>query len=299
MSEFSRKQQEYYDSIKKAIESGDHDMLQNLFRNKDSLAIRHDLSTALGQHVNDNYDDALNIFQNKAKLEEVPINYTDKLPDRVAGRFVDKQGAEYIKGKEGIFLPVNSSDSLSRQTGTRIHELAHANDRINNFRESNPFPKTKEALSATGLEKAEEIIGDHHKVGFLEKEALKDLLQNKKIQSLAAIGGPLAKAAGLGALGLSVAGVANKAMAGEPVEAAKDAADIGSYFIPYVGEMRMAKDIGEGLYNAPKYLYDKITEKPSVYEKELAESESETGDLPVSIVKERERFNKLKNKIQP
>ena len=61
----ARKQDEYFANIKKALSSKDDEMLSDLVRQKSPLAIREDLANVLGQHVNENYDSPLNIFENK------------------------------------------------------------------------------------------------------------------------------------------------------------------------------------------------------------------------------------------
>ena len=52
--------------------------------------------------------------------------------------------------------------------------------------------------------------------------------------------GPLLKGLGIGATALTAAGIGQKAMAGDLAGAAKDAVDVGTDYIPYVSEAKMA-----------------------------------------------------------
>lgn len=255
MSEISKQRQNYLDDLKSAIESGDHDKLSDLLRNKDTYAIRNDLSTALGEHVNKNYDEPLNIFEKKDLLKEVPVNYTN-LPEGIAGRH---------SKEAGIYLPFENPDMPARQTGVKLHEYGHANDALNNFNESNPFDKSSKLLKNSGLENAEELIGKHHEVGMFEKEALANLLKNKKLAMVA----PLLKATGIGAIGASAVGIGNKAMAGDFKGAAGDTADLATDLTPIVGEAKLA----------------------------LSPTELGNSELPPEIMEKQERFNKLKQKL--
>lgn len=185
MDKLPRKQQEYYDLIKQSAELNDDDMLADLVRNKNPLAIRHDLSSTLGQHVRENYDSPLHVFKDSKLVEEIPIIYTNELPEDIAGRYVKENGV--LINKKNISNP-------NRITGTTLHELDHAIDISKGFETQTPtFSKTKQIMNTTGLEAAEKAIGQHHNRGFFEKQALFDLLKNKKLSALA----PLLKSAGL------------------------------------------------------------------------------------------------------
>lgn len=256
MSEISKVRQNYLDDIKSAIETGDHEKLSDLLRNKDPLAVRNDLSTALGQHTLQNYDEPLNIFNNKDILKEVPVEYT-KLPEGTAGRF--------DKINQKIQLPYENPDLINRQTGVKLHEYGHVNDNLKGFNESQPLDLNNSFLKKTGLENAENAIGQHHASGLFEKEALTNLLKNKKLEMAL----PLIKAAGIGALGLSAAGIGQKAMAGDYGGAALDTADLGTDLLPIIGEAKMA----------------------------ASPSELGNSELPPEIMSERNKFNKIKQKI--
>ena len=172
MTDVPRKQQDYFNKIKEALSSGDNDMLSDLVRTKSPLAIRNDLSTTLGQHVRENYDNPLNVFQNKDILEDVPVNYS-KLPEGIASR--------YSKGENKIYLPYEDLNNQNRQMGSRLHEYGHANDALTDF-EGQPLQSSTDDLSKlSGLQSAEDAIGQHHSSGFFEKDALEQLLQNKKL----------------------------------------------------------------------------------------------------------------------
>ena len=264
MSEIPKKRQEYFDDLLDALHSGDSDKAEFLTRGKDPLAVRNDLSTILGQHVKENYDEPLNVFNNKEQLTEIPIHYGD-LPKDVAGKYVKGKNGVYTSD-QGVFLGKENPDLLFKQMGTKIHEYGHANDNINGFIGSQKFDKTKKLLGE-GLQNAEDIIGQHHKSGFFEKEALVDLLKNKKL----AMALPILKAAGIGALGMSAVGVGQKALAGDIEGAGVDAADTGSYFVPGLGEARMAGDLSMG---------------------ELGNSE-----LPPEEQEKKERFNKIQQRL--
>ena len=170
MSDIPRSQRDYFNKIKQALGSGDNEMLSHLVRTKNPLAIRHDFSTALGEHVRENYDNPLNIFTNKDILQDVPVNYT-KLPSGVAGR--------YSKGENQIYLPHEDLEIPNRQMGTRLHEFGHADDALHKFNGNAELPDFADKLS--GLDSAEEAIGGHHSSGFFEKDALQQLLQNKTL----------------------------------------------------------------------------------------------------------------------
>ena len=206
MADLPRKQKEYFTNIKKAISSGDDEMLADLVRQKQPLALREDLSQVLGSHVNENYDNPLNIFENKKLLEDVPITYTKNLPKGTAGHYVKDRG---------IFLPVEDSSNLNKQTGVKVHELGHANDEFNGFTEPQAYERIKNIRPDTGLAAAEEAFANHHEAGFFEKEALQKLLSGKKLSMLGALGA--------GAMAL---GAGNKAMAGDLPGAALDAGAI-------------------------------------------------------------------------
>lgn len=263
MSEIPKKRQEYFDQLKKALETSDDEMLQFLTRGKDPLAIRNDLGTALGQHVRTNYDEPLNIFKNKDILKEIPVTRTSDLPSGIVGRFAPGENGIYTK-EQGIILPKENPDLINRQTGTMLHEYGHPNDRLSGFDKSEPFSKTKSILKS-GLEGAEEAIGSHHKAGFFEKEALVDLLKNKKLSTVL----PLLKAAGIGAAGVAALGIGEKAMAGDLPGAGMDAVDLVTDYAPVVGEVKAA----------------------------ISPSPLGNSELPPEELEKQERFNKLKAKL--
>lgn len=182
MGDIPKKRQSYLDEIVKSIESDDAEKLSAITRGREALPLRYDMSEALGQHVAKNYDEPLSIFKNQKLLEEVPVSYAN-LPPEIAG--------SYTKEK-GILLPKADPSKLERQMGVKLHEYGHPNDIINKFEDSVPFNKVTAKIGGTGLEAAEKAIGQHHKVGFFEKEALTDLLKNRKLASLV----PLLKVAG-------------------------------------------------------------------------------------------------------
>lgn len=211
MADLPKQQKEYFSRIKQALSSGDEDELANLVRQKDPLAIRHDLSTILGQHVQENYDNPRNIFSEKKLIEDIPVEYTD-LPEGIAGKFNKTEGK--------ILVPKVDLEKTPRQIGVESHELAHALDKAKGFEGSQKFNPSM--LKKTGLEAAEEAFGGHHARGFFEKEALLDLLRNKKLGMLA----PVLKAAGIGAIGAAAAGIGEKAMAGDLSGAASDTGEL-------------------------------------------------------------------------
>ena len=183
MGNIPKKQQDYFNQIKKALGSGDEEMLSELLRQKDPLAIRHDLSTTLGQHVRENYDNPLNIFENKKLLEKVPVSYTKDLPVNLGGRhrYVKDPAGFYTQEGTGIFLRPEDLDVAEKQMGTRLHEYGHADDLINYPELISKGSIDKSYSKLEGLQAAEEAIGKHHGSGFFEKDALEKLLQNKKL----------------------------------------------------------------------------------------------------------------------
>lgn len=182
MAEFPKVQQRLFDDIKRAAEAGDEEKLDFLLKQKNPLAVRHDLSTVLGQEVRKNYDSPLDVFKNADALKNTPIEYTD-LPENIAGQFT-------TEGQGKILMPKTSGDISSKQLGTLLHERGHQDDVLRGVVESQPFDK--KLLSKTGLDAAEQAFGKHHARGFFEKEALLDVLKNKKLSTLA----PLMKVAG-------------------------------------------------------------------------------------------------------
>ncbi len=181
MADVPKKQQEYFNRIKKALASGDEQEYADLMRNKNPLAIREDLSNVLGQHVLENYDEPLSVFEDKKILENVPTEYT-KMPKGVAGQYDLSTG--------GVLMPKANPDLINKQTGVKLHEFGHKKDILKGFDASEAFdPKL---LKTLGAEAADEAFAKHHKGGFFEKEAIMKLLRNKKLSALA----PLLKAAG-------------------------------------------------------------------------------------------------------
>lgn len=181
MADVPKKQQEYFNRIKRALGSGDEQEFADMVRQKNPLAIREDLSNVLGQHALENYDEPLNVFQDKKLLENIPTEYTS-MSKGIAGQYNPTTG--------GILMPKANPELANKQAGVLIHEGGHKMDALKGFDTSEAFdPKL---LKKLGGEAAEEAFGKHHKGGFFEKEALMKLLQNKKLSALT----PLLKAAG-------------------------------------------------------------------------------------------------------
>lgn len=211
MDKLPRKQQEYFDNLKKAISTGDEEMYSDLVRNKNPLALREDLSMVLGQDVAENFDDPLNIFKKKELLKEVPITYTENLPKGISGQYVKEHG---------LFLP-KPSDNKLKDLGVKLHELGHKNDELSGLTVDDVFDKSN--LKKLGAEAADEAFSKHHGSGFFEKDAINKLRNNKLLSTLA----PFIKATGVGAAGLALAGAGNKAMAGDLSGAASDVGELG------------------------------------------------------------------------
>ena len=248
MSDLPRKQQDYYDQLRKAIQTGDEGMYSALVGNKNPLAIREDLANALGQHINDNYDNPLNIFKNKQAAEQIPVEY-GKLPEGVAGKFT-KTGS--------ILMPTNNGIISNKNTGVLTHEIDHALDNQRGFISDVINPNVIKQL---GSEAADSAFANHHSRGFFEKGALESLLNNKK---LAANAGLMLKGAGALGIGATAIGAGQKAMAGDVPGATVDAADTASYAVPYLGEARMVGDLAMGtLGDEPT---DPVSLKGSVFE---------------------------------
>lgn len=172
MDKLPRKQQEYFQRIRQALGEGDESAFADLVRQKNPLAIREDLVNVLGQHTLENYDEPLNVFNDKKLLENIPTEYT-KMPKGIA--------AQYDPNTNGILMPKANPDLANKQAGLIIHEGGHKMDALKGFDASEPFdPKF---LKKYGAEAAEDAFGKHHSSGFFEKEALMKLLKNKKLSS--------------------------------------------------------------------------------------------------------------------
>jgi hypothetical protein len=214
-ADIPKARQGYLNDLKKALEIGDEEMLSDLVRNRDPLAIRHEMSTALGQHVRQNYDNPLNAFKDKAILEQVPIEKT-ALPKGIAG--------QYDLGKNKIYMPKAVSDLDEKGTGTLVHELGHAKDWLINKLRGTNLNEADSVLKGSGLEAAEKAFGKHHADGFFEKEALQKLLKNGKLA--AGYLGPLLKGLGVAGTAMGAMGVGQKAMAGDLTGAGAEAAEM-------------------------------------------------------------------------
>lgn len=213
--------QNYLNDLKKSLEIGDEEMLADLVRNRDPLAVRHELSTALGQHVRQNYDNPLNAFKDKAILEQVPIERT-VLPKGVAG--------QYSLTNNKIYMP--KGELGDKGTGTLVHELGHAKDWLVNKIKGVNLNEADEVLKGSGLEAAEKAFGGHHADGFFEKQALQKLLNGGKLA--ATYLGPLMKGLGIAGAGLAATSIGNKAMAGDLTGAVSEAVDN----VPVVGQVK-------------------------------------------------------------
>jgi len=150
MDKLPRKQQEYFNDLRKAISSGDEEMYSALVKNKNPLAIREDLAMALGQDVAENFDEPLNIFKKKEFLKEIPVNYTDQLPKGIAGQYVKENG---------IFIP-KPSENKFKDLGVKLHEYGHVNDDLDGVLPDNGFDKSN--LKKLGSEAADEAFSKHH-----------------------------------------------------------------------------------------------------------------------------------------
>lgn len=221
--EIPKKRQELLNDLMKQLQIGDDDAVAELLRNRDPMAIRNEMSTALGQHVRQNYDNPLNVFKDKAILEQVPVEHTD-LPEGVAGR--------YNLTKNKILMPKQNPDLANRQTGTLLHELGHAKDWLVNKVKGTNLNEAESVLKGSGLDAAEKAFGNHHANGFFEKEALQKLLNGGKLA--ASYLGPLMKGLGIAGAGLAATSIANKAMAGDIAGATSEAVDN----VPVVGQIK-------------------------------------------------------------
>jgi hypothetical protein len=184
VSEIPKKRQREFDDLKKALGIGDEEALADITRNKTPSTIKDDLSTILGQHVRENYDNPLNAFENKKILESVPVEHV-KLPENILGK--------YSLTENKIYLPHANLEIPSRQMGTKIHEFGHADEVLTKgVKYAQPLEEVQKLFKGSGIENATEAFGKHHKAGFYELEALKKLLKGGKL----AISGlaPIAKA---------------------------------------------------------------------------------------------------------
>jgi hypothetical protein len=238
-----KKRQALFDDLAKYLQIGDDDAVEDLLRNKSPMTIRDELSTGLGQHVRKNYDNPLNAFENKKLLEQVPVEYT-KLPDNIAGK--------YNLSENKIYLPHENLEIPSRQMGNKMHEFGHADEVANKgFKAIAPLEETTSALKGSGLPDALKAFGDHHQVGFFEKEAWQKLLKNGKLA--AGYLAPVMKGLGVAGMGLGALGAYNKAQAGDNVGAVSDIADM----TPVLGEVKQMvepESLGKGDDNPEKFM---------------------------------------------
>jgi len=167
-----KKRQDLLNDLKKYLQIDDEDAVSDLLKNRDPMAIRDEMSTALGQHILQNYDKPVNAFKDSHILSEVPIEYTN-LPENIAGK--------YNLSKNKILLPKENPELIERQTGTLMHELGHAKDWLIDKIKGSNLNESNSALKGSGLEAAEKIFGNHHSNGFFEKEALQKLLKGGKL----------------------------------------------------------------------------------------------------------------------
>lgn len=232
MSDIPKKRQGMLDDLKKYLGMGDEEAVSDILRNQDPMAIRDNLSTALGQHVQENYDSPINTFKNKDILSEVPIKEAN-LPPNIAGK--------YVKSEKGIYLPQGSLENPTARTiGNQVHELGHADDILNKgFSPASALEEYSPKIAGTGLEAAEKAFGQHHEMGFFEKEALQKLLQGGKLA--AGYIAPVVKGLGIAGLGLGALGAYNKAQAGDYAGAASDVADM----TPTIGPIKQMVEPGK------------------------------------------------------
>lgn len=228
------------------------------------------------------------LYEKPELVSKIPIKEVPNLPNY--GEFNLK--AYKATGLPALDHPMEILVKDRRDLGTLGHEVQHAYDTMSQPNvvepmlrpepQSNLLSRIKQELEIPrkilteqdlrGLEETSAYYGKHFKPDVEDKFGkLKQLLNLERVvkgQPLKAVA-PLVKAAGVGALGMAASSIANKAMAGDVGEAALEAADVGTDFIPVVGEIKTA----------------------------VRPSELGGAELPPEVQEEKERFNKLRQRL--
>jgi hypothetical protein len=239
---------EYEDLVKRIDKNKDptklSDEISDLFLNKDAFAGRDFTEAAAGKFAKENLgvktaDDLIKHYEKPELLKDLNIVENPKLLDE--------------RNAHGIYFPKEKKIVLptGEDIGTALHELSHPYDeRAHGFYNlTDALTGNKAAkgmdLKAKGLEAIEDLNRGHFYKDDLK--GLSQLVRMIKGQPLRVVA-PLLKATGIGALAASAAGIGNKAMAGDFKGATKEAIDLGTDFIPGVGEAKMAltpSELGE------------------------------------------------------
>lgn len=217
------------------------------------------------------------------------INEAKKRYEKLQKQAEERLAENAAKGKsfENIIAkgtPVNPERSFVKDLAAQKQKLKETGGLIKNI-----SSEKKIADAAAGNVGLLPELRNKSIIDALKKEA--SPLQGvageavKGSKALAAFA-PIMKALGIGSLGLSALGAGQKAMAGEPMEAAKDVADTASYALPVVGEARMLGDISMGQLGAEPT--EPVSLKGSVFEDEYNNQAN---------LKKNKRFDSLKNKL--
>lgn len=204
------------DDLTKLIEQDKLDELEHATKNMSPEAVRANLSNALGQHIEDNYDLGLDSAISKAKklearplLQRAAANAYEEAPEINVNKLLAQKIQKPVKlkifnkpGAELGFMNTGDKNPLIHlneahledivPSGVVAHEGGHISDMVN----KGFIPEAEEALinklgGMKGLKAAEQLYGKHHGGGFFELEALKKLTKNKLLSKVPVIGGAL------------------------------------------------------------------------------------------------------------
>jgi len=224
----------YEDLVRKIDKNQDY---SDLFRHMDAEAIRDIGEASAGKFARDQYGiksakDLPSLYEKPEILKDIDVSENPSLLEKESAH-----GIYYPKQKK-IILP--SQEDLA----TGIHEWSHPYDELAHgyYNLSDVLTGNKKVpkgtdLYAKGLEAAEDLNRGHFFRDDLK--GLSQLTRMIKGQPLKMVA-PLLKAAGVGALAASAAGIGNKALAGDFKGAAGDALDLGTDMTPILGEVKMA-----------------------------------------------------------
>lgn len=266
----------YIDELLKALTEDDREKEMFLMKDKTPYQTRDAFGKVLNTHINQNYD--------ISKPEDVKKLWTPgnraietAQIQRVSPELMGNAKASFLESKNLVKIP--NSVPLSDITADIAHDLGHVDD----FGDKNPiYNNLKQAAHnqqtmvdempmgkynrMTGLANAERVLENHHMgSSFFERDAIKKLIKGGKL----AVSGiaPILKGGALAAAAYQVAGLGQKAMAGDLEGAASDAGEIGV-------------DVAMGAYSSAK---------PSI----MGDAE-----LPETEMKKRIEFNELHKKLQ-
>ena len=253
--------------VENLIRNNKMDELSSLLKGMDPIEVRMLMQETLGDHVFENYDIGLPKAMKEAqRIQSLPLaqkatmNMYDELPEINVNKLYEQPIKKPVKlsifkdasddlgfvdlaKKDTPTINLNANMMQKSPGGVVLHEADHLSDALN----KSYIPK-EDMLNTTklGLEGAEQAFAKHNKRGFFELEALKKLMNNKKLQAAIPIVG-----AGLAGYSMLDSG---DAFAADPTGLLQsDTVGEGSDQIPDQGE----KDIYNARMKKTKKLFDK------------------------------------------